>query len=88
MKVHEFETLLHKLRLSVRNSRDRLAWFVHDGKVITKTRRSHGRGDLPGHLIRQQLKLSEQELSGIVRCSLQREDYLRILAAKGLIQTS
>ena len=87
MKVHEFETLVRKLDLQVRNSRDRLAWFIHDGKVITRTRRSHGSGDLPRHLIRQQLKLSEAELAGVVSCSLERPDYVQILKAKGLIAT-
>lgn len=85
MKVHEFETIVHKLELKVRNSRDRLAWFEHEGKVITRTRRSHGHGDLPAHLIRQQLKLNEQELSGIIGCSLYRRDYIEILRKKGLI---
>lgn len=85
MKVHEFETLVRKLELRVRNSRDRLAWFVHEGKVITKTKRSHGSGELPGHLIRQQLKLSETELAGVIDCSLERTHYVQILTERGLI---
>ena len=85
MKVHEFERLVHKLALAVRNSRDRLAWFEHDGKVITRTKRSHGKGDLPEHLIRQQLKLNQNELAGILRCSLYRDDYVEILKKKGQI---
>lgn len=85
MKVHEFETLVQKLGLVTRDSRDRLAWFEHQGKIITRTKRSHGRGDLPGHLIRQQLKLNEEELSGILNCTLYRSDYLQILNKKGLL---
>jgi len=88
MKVHEFGILEAKLCLRVRDSRDRLAWFEHNGKVITRTKRSHGRGfDLPKNLIRQQLKLSEEELAGILECSLTREDYIGILKRKGLIST-
>jgi hypothetical protein len=88
MKVHEFGILEAKLCLRVRDSRDRLAWFEHNGKVITRTKRSHGRGfDLPKNLIRQQLKLSENELAGILGCSLTRDDYVDILKRKGLIST-
>jgi hypothetical protein len=88
MRAHEFEKLVGKLELTVRNSRDRLAWFEYQGRVITRTRRSHGKGfDLPEHLIRQQLKLNEQQLAGILNCSLYRDDYIHILKDKGLINT-
>jgi len=85
MKVHEFEILVKKLQLQTRNSYDRLAWFEHEGKVITRTRRSHGHGDLPEHLIRQQLKVNQKEFSGLIKCTLYRDDYVRILTEKGLI---
>lgn len=85
MKVHEFETLVGKLDLQTRNARDRLAWFEYEGKVITRTKRSHGKGELPGDLIRQQLKLNEKQLAGVLDCSLYREDYVEILKARGLL---
>ena len=85
MKVHEFEILVNKLKLETRNSYDRLAWFEYEGKTITRTRRSHGNGDLPEHLIRQQLKLNQKELSGLIRCKLYLADYVEILKGKGLI---
>lgn len=85
MKVHEFERIVEKLDLRVRNSGDRLAWFVHEGKTIVRTKRSHGHGDLPEHLIRQQLKLNQQQFDGIINCSLYRDDYIQILRDKGLI---
>lgn len=85
MKVHEFETLVQKLGLITRDSRDRLARFEPQGKIITRTKRSHGRGDLPGYLIRRQLKLNEEQLSGIIDCTLYRSDYLQILDRKGLL---
>ena len=87
MKVHEFSRLESKLGLRVRNSGDRLAWFEYAGKVITRTKRSHGNKDLPGHLIRQQLKLNEKQLAGIISCSLKLNDYVEILRGKGLIPT-
>jgi hypothetical protein len=85
MKARDFETLVNKLRLKTRNSYDRLAWFEHEGRTITRTRRSHGRGDPPEHLVRQQLKLTRKELSGLIRCSLSRDDYVQILRDKGQI---
>jgi hypothetical protein len=85
MKVHEFGKLEVKLKLKTRNSGDRLAWLEYGGKVITRTKRSHGNKDLPSNLIRQQLKLNEGELAGILSCSLSLDDYIEILKKKGLI---
>jgi hypothetical protein len=86
MKVHEFGRLEVKLKLKTRDSGDRLAWFEHDGRVITRTKRSHGNKDLPSNLIRQQLKLNEREFSGIISCSLEFDDYVDILKKKGFIR--
>ncbi|MEK7403642.1 MAG: hypothetical protein AAB225_00905 [Acidobacteriota bacterium] len=85
MKVHEFSRLEAKLRLKTRNSSHRLAWFEYEGKVVTRTKRSHGNKDLPASLIRQQLKLNEEELSGVISCALEFDDYVEILRNKGLI---
>jgi hypothetical protein len=85
MKVHEFSRLETKLRLRTRDAGDRLAWFEYEGKVITRTKRSHGNKDLPGHLVRQQLKLNEDELAGVLSCALEFDDYVKILRKKGLI---
>ncbi len=86
MKVHEFERLVVKLDLKVRNTGDRHAWFEHEGKMITRTKRSHGSGfDVPGDLVRQQLKLNERQLSDLLNCTLHCDDYVSILKAKRLI---
>ena len=87
MKVHEFEILVNKLQLKTRNSYDRLAWFEYEGKTITRTRRSHGSGDLPEHLIRQQLKLNQSDFHDLISCKLHRDDYVKILQLKGLLQS-
>ncbi|MBM4029231.1 MAG: hypothetical protein FJ280_28110 [Planctomycetes bacterium] len=73
------------MRLRTRESGDRLAWFEYEGTVVTRTKRSHGSKDLPGHLIRQQLKLNQQELAGVLSCALEYDDYVSILKKKGLI---
>jgi len=85
MKVHEFDRLESKLKLKTRNSGDRLAWFEHEGKVIVRTKRSHGNKDLPEHLIRQQLKVNEKQFAGLISCEVSLDDYVGILKTKGLI---
>lgn len=86
IKAHEFDHLVDKLKLKTRNSRDLLAWFEYEGKIITRTRRSKGSGDLPmQHSIRQQLKLNEEQFRKAIDCTLTRHDYINILQAKGLL---
>ena len=86
IKAHEFDHLVAKLKLKTRNSRDLLAWFEYKGKIITRTRRSKGSGDLPmQHSIQQQLKLNEEQFRKAIGCTLTRQDYINILQAKGLL---
>ena len=86
MKVHEFETIVSKLRLKTRNSGDRLAWFEHEGKVVARTKRSHGNKEQPGHLIRQQLKLNENQLDELIKCTISLREYIETLKSKGVIE--
>jgi len=85
MKVHEFSRIESKLELRTRNAGDRLAWFEYEGRVITRTKRSHGNKDLPENLIRQQLKLNEQQFSDLISCSFSKHEYIELLRSKGLI---
>ncbi len=86
IKAQEFDRLVEKLGLQTRDSGDLLAWFEFEGKKVTRTRRSKGSGDLPmQHSIRQQLKLTEQQLRRVIDCSLYRQDYVEILRQKGLL---
>ena len=41
--------------------------------------------DLPENLIRQQLKLNEAQFSGLISCSVSRDDYVAILRSKRII---
>ena len=87
IKARDFDFLVEKLQLQTREGRDKLAWFVHRGKRVTFTKRSHGRGDLPfQHHIRQQLKLNEREFRGLLDCHLSRDDYIALLKQKSIIQ--
>jgi hypothetical protein len=86
VKAQEFDRLVTKLGLKTRDSGDLLAWFEYEGKVVTRTRRSKGSGDLPmQHSIRQQLKLNEGEFRRAIGCLLTLEEYIGILKKKGLI---
>jgi len=87
IRPHEYATLENKLGLKSREGRDRHSWFEWEGNVITRTRRSHGSGELPhSHAIRQQLKLNEEQLREFLACKLYRDDYVAILRDKGLIE--
>ena len=90
IKAREFDRLADKLQLKTRSGRDLLAWFEVevDGKrkIVTRTRRSKGSGDLPmQHSIRQQLKLNDEQFRAAIGCTLTRDHYIQILQAKGLL---
>lgn len=86
INAKEFDRLMQKFEFKTRDGADRLAWFEHEGKIITRTRRSKGSGDLPmQHSIRQQLKLNDKEFHEAIGCTLTREGYVEILRSKGLI---
>lgn len=86
IKRADFDTIVSKLELKTKQGSHLHAWFEHEGRLITRTRRSEKRGDLPmQHSIRQQLKLTEDELAGILGCTLGRPEYVEILRSKKLI---
>ncbi|MFQ5839196.1 MAG: hypothetical protein ACE5HK_00575 [Candidatus Methylomirabilales bacterium] len=86
IKAKQFDRLVEKLGLQTRGGGDLFAWFEYEGRIITRTRRSHGSGDLPmQHSIRQQLKLNDEEFRAAIDCSLTRQVYIEILRRKGLI---
>ena len=85
MKTHEFERIVTKLDLKTRDSGDRLAWFYYKGRKILRTKRSHGNKEQPGDKIRQQLKVNEKQLAGLIDCTVTLADYIEILRARGII---
>ncbi|HEX7182626.1 MAG TPA: hypothetical protein VF756_12350 [Thermoanaerobaculia bacterium] len=78
-----------KVGMSVQDrSVDRWAYLFVSGKRVIATRRSRGSGKISGkipHLIRQQMKLDENQFRDLVNCPLDREGYLKILHEKGLL---
>jgi hypothetical protein len=88
LKVTDFDAIMNKLQMEIRDSRDKLAWFVYSGRRILSTKRSHGRGDIRGkvpHFIRQQLKVNDKQFQDLIRCPLDREGYINILKEKRII---
>ncbi len=87
IKAKEFDRLVEKFDLRTRDSADLLAWFAHEGKVVVRTRRSKGSGDLPmQHSIRQQLHLTESEMRRAIDCTMTRNDCVALLSSKGYIK--
>jgi hypothetical protein len=88
MKAGEVDRIFKKLQMKTRDGKDRLAWFMHEGKPILFTRRSHGRGDVGNiaHFIRQQLRVNEEQFADLRDCPMTREQYVDLLKAKGLIR--
>ena len=78
--------LLQKLEMQLREGRDTIASFYHEGKLIVRTKVPHKRGELRGkllHFIRQQLRLNEEEFQSLEQCVLYRSEYLELLKRKG-----
>ncbi len=87
IKAADFDRIIEKLGFETRDSGDLLAWFVHEGRLILRTKRSKKRGqDLPfQHSIRQQIKLNEGELRAVIGCTIGRVEYVEILRQKGML---
>lgn len=85
-KAREIDKIIRKLEMETRNASDLLAWLVYDGVTVVRTRRSFGKGKyVPADKIRGQLKVNEQQFAGLISCAVSKEDYIKILIAKGII---
>jgi hypothetical protein len=86
VKAREIDIIINKLGMETRNSNDLHAWLIHNGVVVVRTRRSHGKGKyVPADKIRCQLKVNEEQFAGLISCSVKKEHYLKILMDKGII---
>ena len=86
LAAHEFDRLIRKFGFQTRNSGDLLAWLEIEGKIVVRTRRSNKSGDLPmHHSIRQQMWLSDDQLRKAIKCTLDRDSYIKVLREKGLL---
>jgi hypothetical protein len=88
LKSTDIDRAWAKLGMVIKNKGDVHAYFLEGGKLIVWTRRSHGSGKLDGnipHKIRTQMKLNEDQFSELIACPLTRDDYVKILRDKKLI---
>ena len=87
LKESQVDKMWNKLGFTVTHASDHVRAVLEvDGRVIARTKRSHGRGKLDGRvpeLIRQQMRLSSPQFKLAVDCPLQRDQYLIILRDKG-----
>lgn len=65
-------------------------WFKHNGKKTSiRTRVSHGEREIGDNLIgmmAKQVKLKKSEFEDLIACPLSKEEYEKILIAKGEIK--
>ena len=90
MSLHtgDIDAAWDKLEMEISNTNHRHAKFRYGGKLILTSKRSFGRGPIEGpvqHLLRQQLKLNEDQFKALIDCPLKRPGYIEILKTKGLI---
>lgn len=88
LKKTELTRIFNKLNLEVRSTTHHYGWFTYQGKKVLRVHYSHGKGDIPGKVsdkIRNQLKLSQDDLRELINCPLSVADYIEILKRKGLI---
>lgn len=84
----EIDAVWRKFQMRISSSRDIHALlYDNDGRLILRTRRSHGSGKISGdipNMIRQQMKLNHEQFAQAIACPLTREGYLQILRDKGV----
>ena len=88
LKVKDIDRAWEKIGMVIKDKGDRHARFYEGEKLITWTKRSLGSGKLDGNIpdmIRQQMKLNEEQFSRLIACPLKRPEYVEILRQKGLI---
>lgn len=90
LTTREFDTVIAKLKMVVREGKHRQAWFEHEGKKILWTERSHGRGELGSveHVIRRQLRVSSAQMRDLANCPMTRDAYVAHLKAIRAIDPS
>lgn len=86
MTIKEILRLFGKLEMDIREGRDTIASFYHEGRLIIRTKVPHKRGELKGKLlyfIRQQMRLNDKEFEELRECKIYKDDYVGLLKKKG-----
>jgi len=91
LKARDVDRVYNKFQMKIRDGKDRYALLYYGEKLILRTKRSLGKHKIEDeirHLIRQQLKLNEEEFAQAIGCPLNRDGYIQILKRKKLITTT
>src|SRR3972149_11391799 len=86
MTIREALQLFENLGMHIREGKDTIASFYHEGRLIVRTKVPHKMGELKGkliHFIRQQMRLSDKEFEALRKCKIYKEDYVELLKQKG-----
>lgn len=87
LKVKQAEGIYKKLGMEETKTHHKLGFFRYNGKVVIKTRLSHGSGDAKAiDKIRQDFRLNEDDFARLRDCPLDRDGYIEILKKKKLIE--
>lgn len=81
----EFDRMVNKFGMETRNSGDHHAWLVHEGRVVVRTKRSHGRKPVLVNFVSKQMHLTKEQLSEAASCGIDLDGYLQVLRGKGLL---
>lgn len=89
LKSKDVDKAWKKLGMVIKKSKDRHALLYVDGKMVIRTMRSHGSGQLDGQIpqfIMKQMKLDKAQFKDLIDCPLKREGYIQILIDKGVVE--
>ena len=85
-KAREIDMVINKLGMEAHTTGELHAWLKLNGMLVVRTRRSLEKGKfVPADKIRCQLKVNEEQFSGLQDCDVSKPDYVKILSDKGII---
>ena len=88
MKVRGIRKVFEKSGMKIREGKDTIASLYYEGQLVVRTKVPHESGELKGklpHYVRQQLRVNEIQFNGIKNRTIERNEYIEILAAKGIV---
>ncbi len=88
VKKRKVRRAFSKLRMDMKQSHHKNAYFSYNGVQYLKTRVSHGEGDIPGIVarrIQKQLYLNQNQFKTLIKCPLGYDEFVIILKEKGII---
>ncbi len=91
LKAREVDKVFNKFQMKPKSGNDIWAALYYGGTCVLRTRRSFGKSKIDNdvrYLIRQQLRLNEDQFAQAIDCSLKREGYIQILKRKNFIPTT